>query len=169
MGICGSRAAPGLIIRGGHNIDPAEIEEALAGHEAVAFAGAIGQPDAHAGEVPCAYVELVEGATVKQAELLEYAKGKIHERAAHPKYLEILDELPKTAVGKIFKPDLRKRAITRVYNGVLEKAGVAAEVTLVSEDKKRGLVAHLVKTGDTDDAAVTKALGAFTSPWDWAE
>ena len=38
--------------RGGHNIDPAEIEEALAGHEAVAFAGAIGQPDAHAGEVP---------------------------------------------------------------------------------------------------------------------
>ncbi len=135
----------------------------------MAFAGAIGQPDAHAGEVPCAYVELVDGATVTQEDLLAYAKSKIHERAAHPKFLEILDELPKTAVGKIFKPDLRKRAITRVYNEVLQKAGVAAKVSLVSEDKKRGLVAHLTKTGDVDEAAVTKALGAFTSPWDWAE
>ncbi|MGJ8625010.1 MAG: acyl-CoA synthetase, partial [Yoonia sp.] len=48
--------AKDLIIRGGHNIDPAEIEDALAGHPQVAFAGAIGQPDAHAGEVPAAYV-----------------------------------------------------------------------------------------------------------------
>jgi fatty-acyl-CoA synthase len=54
--------AKDLIIRGGHNIDPAIIEEALMGHEAVAFVGAIGQPDAHAGELPCAYVELVKGA-----------------------------------------------------------------------------------------------------------
>ena len=161
--------AKDLIIRGGHNIDPAEIEEALAGHEAVAFAGAIGQPDAHAGEVPCAYVELVDGATITVDELMSFAKDKIHERAAHPKHLEIMDELPKTAVGKIFKPDLRKSAITRIYNEVLAKAGVAAEVSLVSEDKKRGLVAHLVKTGDVDDGAVSNALGAFTSPWDWAE
>ncbi|MBU0863073.1 MAG: acyl-CoA synthetase, partial [Alphaproteobacteria bacterium] len=98
--------AKDLIIRGGHNIDPAEIEEALAGHDAIAFAGAIGQPDAHAGELPCVYVELVSGAKITEAELLEYAKAHIHERAAHPKHLEILDELPKTAVGKIFKPDL---------------------------------------------------------------
>ncbi len=54
--------AKDLIIRGGHNIDPAEIEEALARHEAVAMVGAIGQPDAFAGELPCAYVELVKGA-----------------------------------------------------------------------------------------------------------
>ncbi|HEY6918172.1 MAG TPA: acyl-CoA synthetase, partial [Tabrizicola sp.] len=52
--------AKDLIIRGGHNIDPAIIEEALMGHEAVGFVGAIGQPDAHAGELPCAYVELVK-------------------------------------------------------------------------------------------------------------
>ena len=58
--IFGSPARQGLIIRGGHNIDPAEIEEALAGHEAVAFVGAIGQPDAIAGGLPCAYVELIE-------------------------------------------------------------------------------------------------------------
>lgn len=159
--------AKDLIIRGGHNIDPAEIEEALAGHEAVAFAGAIGQPDAHAGEVPCAYVELVAGATVTTEELMTFAKGKIRERAAHPKHLEILDELPKTAVGKIFKPDLRKRAITRVYDATLAAAGLSVTVTTVTEDKKRGLVAHLAKSGEVDDADVTKALGTFTQPWDW--
>lgn len=161
--------AKDLIIRGGHNIDPAEIEEALAGHPAVAFAGAIGQPDAHAGELPCAYVELVDGAEVTEAELMAYAKEHIHERAAHPKHLEILDELPKTAVGKIFKPDLRKSAITRIFNAALTNAGVAAEVGSVSEDKKRGLVTHLVKTGDVDDATVTSALGSYPNPWDWAE
>ena len=48
--------AKDLIIRGGHNIDPAVIEEALAGHPAVAVAGAIGQPDAHSGEIPAVYV-----------------------------------------------------------------------------------------------------------------
>jgi len=63
--------AKDLIIRGGHNIDPAEIEEALAGHSQVAFAGAIGQPDAHAGEVPAAFVELTDGATVTVDELME--------------------------------------------------------------------------------------------------
>ena len=157
------------IIRGGHNIDPAEIEEALAGHEAVALAGAIGQPDAHAGEIPCVYVELVDGATATEAELMAYAKANIHECAAHPKHLEIMDELPKTAVGKIFKPDLRKRAITRIFNAALANAGVAAEVGSVAEDKKRGLVAHLVKTGTVDAAGVTKALGAFANPWDLAE
>ena len=161
--------AKDLIIRGGHNIDPAEIEEALAGHEAVALAGAIGQPDAHAGEIPCVYVELVDGATATEAELMAYAKANIHERAAHPKHLEIMDELPKTAVGKIFKPDLRKRAISRIFNAALANAGVAAEVGSVAEDKKRGLVAHLVKTGTVDAAGVTKALGAFANPWDLAE
>ena len=161
--------AKDLIIRGGHNIDPAEIEEALAGHKDVAFAGAIGQPDAHAGEVPCVYVELVKGATVTDAELMEYAKAHVRERAAHPKHLEIMTELPKTAVGKIFKPDLRRMAIKRVYNAALANADVAAEVADVAEDKKRGLVARVVKTGTVSDDDVLKALGAFTRPWEWAK
>ncbi|MCF6443982.1 acyl-CoA synthetase [Nereida sp. MMG025] len=161
--------AKDLIIRGGHNIDPAEIEEALAGHEAVAMVGAIGQPDAHAGELPCAFVELVQGADVSVDELMAYAEKHVHERAAHPKHIEILDELPKTAVGKVFKPDLRKSAITRVYNAALDKAGVAAQVTSVVESKRRGLVAHVTKTGEVDDAAVTAVLGSFTRPWEWAQ
>ena len=160
--------AKDLIIRGGHNIDPAEIEEALAGHAQVAFAGAIGQPDAHAGEVPAAFVELTDGATVTVEELMEFAKKHIHERAAYPKHLEIMDELPKTAVGKIFKPDLRKSSITRIYNGALDKAGVPAQVTSVMEDKKLGLVAHVTKTGEVTDEQVTAVIGAFTRPWVWA-
>ncbi|QBY01492.1 acyl-CoA synthetase [Rhodophyticola sp. CCM32] len=160
--------AKDLIIRGGHNIDPAEIEEALAGHPAVAFAGAIGQPDAFAGELPCAYVELVDGADITTAALMDHCKTHIHERAAIPKYLEILDELPKTAVGKVLKPDLRKRAITRVYNGALTEAGIAAQVSEVQEDKKRGLVAHLERTGQVDEAELAQVLGEFTRPWDWA-
>lgn len=161
--------AKDLIIRGGHNIDPAEIEEALSGHPEVAFAGAIGQPDAHAGEVPAAFVELVDGSSATVADLMDYAKKHIHERAAYPKHLEIMDELPKTAVGKIFKPDLRKSAITRIYNETLDKAGVAALVTAVVEDKKLGLVAHVTKSGDVNDEQMNAALGSFTRPWQWAD
>ncbi|OSP56306.1 acyl-CoA synthetase [Pseudoruegeria sp. SK021] len=159
-----------LIIRGGHNIDPAEIESALAGHPAVAVVGAIGQPDARAGELPCVYVELVEGATATADELRAYCAARIHERAAIPKYIEILEALPKTAVGKVFKPDLRKRAILRVYSAALKDAGLACEVVEVIEDRKFGLTAMLKATGGmVDDAAVEACLGAFTRPWRWCD
>ena len=160
--------AKDLIIRGGHNIDPAIIEEALMGHEAVAFVGAIGQPDAHAGELPCAYVELVKGASASVDDLMAYATQHIHERAAVPKYLEVLPELPKTAVGKVFKPDLRRLAITRTYDAALTEAGLPARVTGVIEDKKRGLVAQLSKSAPVEDAAVQSVLGQFSNPWEWA-
>jgi fatty-acyl-CoA synthase len=161
--------AKDLIIRGGHNIDPAEIEEVLAGHPAVAFAGAIGQPDSFSGELPCAYVELVDGAEVTEDELLAYAKANIHERAAVPKYVCIVDELPKTAVGKVFKPALRKDAIKRVYNAALEAAGVPAEVAEVVESKKLGLVARLKATGEVDYEKVNHVLGEFTRPFEWMD
>ena len=158
--------AKDLIIRGGHNIDPAEIEDALLTHQDVAFAGAIGQPDAHSGELPCAYVELVAGATATADDLMAHAKKHIHERAAIPKHVEVLVELPKTAVGKIFKPDLRKSAITRVYNAALEEAGVSARVTSVADDKKRGLVAQLTANSATEEE-VSQVLGSFVRPWEW--
>ncbi len=156
-----------LIIRGGHNIDPAEIEEALLHHEAVAFAGAIGQPDAHAGEVPCAFVELVEGAEVSEGELLAFCKSHVHERAAQPKHMTILPELPKTAVGKIFKPDLRKHAVMRIYNRALETAGVSARVVTVVDDKKRGLVAQVAAHGAAEEE-VAAVLGQFVRPWEFS-
>ncbi|WP_022706950.1 acyl-CoA synthetase [Paracoccus zeaxanthinifaciens] len=157
--------AKDLIIRGGHNIDPAEIEEGLLSHPSVAFVGAIGQPDSFAGELPCAYVELTTDGHVTVEELLEHAKSHIHERAAIPKHIEILSELPKTAVGKIFKPDLRRMAITRVYDAALQ--GTGAHVVEVVEDKKRGLVARIARDG-ADEGDVTSRLGQFTCQWDWA-
>ncbi len=156
-----------LIIRGGHNIDPAEIEEALLGHEAVAFAGAIGQPDVKAGELPCAFVELVEGASTTPEELIEFCQKHVAERAAHPKHIKIMDELPKTAVGKIFKPDLRKDAIIRIYDEALEKAGNPARVANVIDDKKRGLVAQIAMNGAVD-GDVDGVIGGFTRPWEKA-
>ena len=160
--------AKDLIIRGGHNIDPAEIEDALLLHPDVAFAGAIGQPDAHAGEIPCAYVELIQGGKVTGAELVEHCKIHVHERAAMPKHIEVLTELPKTAVGKVFKPDLRRKAITRVFNAALEEAKLNASVVSVLDDKKRGLVAQVTKTGVVHEEEVGHVLGAFTTQWDWA-
>jgi fatty-acyl-CoA synthase/long-chain acyl-CoA synthetase len=159
--------AKDLIIRGGHNIDPADIEEALMAHPAVAGAGAIGQPDAHAGELPCAYVELVAGAEATPEQLLEHCRQRVRERAAVPKYIEVLDELPKTAVGKVFKPGLRKRAIARVYDAALRDVGSDARVVEVVDDKKRGLVALVA--GGRNDAHVAATLGEFTRPWDWAD
>ncbi len=161
--------AKDLIIRGGHNIDPAVIEEGLMKHDAVAFVGAIGQPDAHSGELPCAYVELVKGKEVSVEALMDYAQTHVHERAAVPKHIEILDELPKTAVGKVFKPDLRRKAITRVYDAALAEAGIGAHVVEVVEDKKRGLVARVARTAPVDEAKAAALLGAFTGAWEWTD
>ncbi len=159
--------AKDLIIRGGHNIDPAEIEEALMEHPAVAMAGAIGQPDSYAGEIPCAYVELVDGGQATADDLMDHCKSAVSERAAWPKHIEVLDELPKTAVGKVFKPDLRKRAITRIYNAEIDKAGLNARVVEVIDSKKRGLVAQIERTGECDEAKLTEVMGNYTRPWDW--
>ena len=93
-----------LIIRGGHNIDPATIEEPLHRHPDVALAAAVGRPDAHAGEVPVAYVQLRDGGAVTESELLAFAASVIGERAAVPKAIRIVPQIPVTAVGKISSP-----------------------------------------------------------------
>jgi len=74
--------AKDLIIRGGHNIDPGLIEEALNRHDAVELAAAIGQPDLYAGEVPVAYVKLREGAEVTEQALEAFAREHVAERPA---------------------------------------------------------------------------------------
>ena len=78
-GTSGSRVAA-RSSSGGHNIDPRMIEDALLKHPAVAMAAAIGSPDAYAGEVPVAYVQLKPGATVTSLELVEFAAAHIPER-----------------------------------------------------------------------------------------
>ena len=73
-----------LIIRGGHNIDPKVIEDALQTHPAVAMTAAIGSPDAYAGELPVAYVQPKPGFSVTEAELLEHAARTIAGKGGDP-------------------------------------------------------------------------------------
>ncbi len=96
-----------LIIRGGHNIDPGLIEEALNQHPDVVMAAAVGKPCPRVGELPIAYVTLKPGSDTTEEELLSVCQRAISERAAVPKEIHIVDEIPLTAVGKIFKPSLR--------------------------------------------------------------
>ena len=99
---------------------------------------------------------------------MAYAEEHVSERAAVPKHIEILDELPKTAVGKVFKPDLRRMAITRTYDAALEDAGLEARVKQVIEDKKRGLVAQLSPSGSASEDQINDVLGSFIRPWEWS-
>jgi fatty-acyl-CoA synthase len=131
-----------LIIRGGHNIDPQMIEEALHKHPAVALAAAVGKPDEKAGELPVVYVQLKPGSQASEAELLEHAAAHIPERAAIPKNAWIIDAIPLTAVGKTFKPALRFDAIARVYQAAVSELEPAARVEVLSDDKA-GQLAHI--------------------------
>ena len=134
-----------LIIRGGHNIDPAAIEDPLYRLPGVQVAAAVGRPDPHAGEVPVAYVQLQEDADLSEAQIFEYLKDEIGERAAVPKEVYIVDEIPLTPVGKIFKPSLRWQSIQRVYQSELQALGDLAERIEVSvnEDKIHGSIAEI--------------------------
>ncbi|HCX15774.1 MAG TPA: acyl-CoA synthetase, partial [Afipia sp.] len=103
-----------LIIRSGHNIDPVLIEDALQSHPAVALAAAVGQPDKYAGELPVCYVALKPGAQATPDELKAFAEPLIAERPAWPKQVIVIDAIPMTSVGKIFKPQLRTDAVQRL-------------------------------------------------------
>ena len=131
-----------LIIRGGHNIDPQMIEEALHKHPAVAMAAAVGKPDEKAGELPVVYVQLKPGAQASEVELLEHAAAHIPERAAVPKDAWIIEAIPLTAVGKTFKPALRFDAIARVYQAAVAELHPAVRVEVLSDDKA-GQLAHI--------------------------
>jgi fatty-acyl-CoA synthase len=107
-----------LIIRGGHNIDPLAIETALIAHPAVMYAAAIGEPDRDKGEVPVAYVQLRPGMSVSESELRAHCQREITERAALPRAVRIIEAMPLTAVGKIFKPALRLDAVRHCVRAV---------------------------------------------------
>jgi fatty-acyl-CoA synthase len=129
-----------LIIRGGHNIDPAAIEEPLYKMEGVKAVAAVGRPDAHAGEVPVAYVVAKEGVSLTREQVMDWANQNVGEKAAVPKEIYLVDQIPLTAVGKIFKPALRWDATKRIYEQELKKlGGLAAKVEVsVGEDKVHG-------------------------------
>ncbi len=118
--------AKDVIIRSSHNIDPAVIEDALLRHPAVLLAAAVGAPDEYAGEIPVAYVSLRPGCAADAAELSAFAQQHIPERPACPKAIHILPALPVTAIGKLFKPELRVMATQAVMEEQLQKTGLHA-------------------------------------------
>lgn len=144
-----------LIIRSGHNIDPAMIENALSSHPAVAVAAAVGVPDAYAGELPMCFVELRPGATVTVDDLQTHARAIIDERPAWPKRIQIVDAIPLTSVGKIYKPNLRCEAARHKVVGVLcDELGLARAQVSVAEGGARGMRVSVVL--DTADEALVE-------------
>ena len=99
-----------VIISSGYRIGPEEIEDSLAGHEAVADAGVIGVPDDIRGEVPKAYVQLADGYEASESlteELQQHVKDRLA-KYEYPRQIEFIDELPKTATGKIRRATLEE-------------------------------------------------------------
>jgi fatty-acyl-CoA synthase len=110
-----------IIIRGGHNIDPGLIEDALLQSPEVLLAAAVGKPDAHAGELPVAYVQLVAGSRITEADLLARVATRIPERAAIPKAIFVVDTIPLTDAGKPAKVALRNDAAERTFRTALSQ------------------------------------------------
>ncbi len=91
-----------LIIRGGYNVYPREVEEVLYTHPAVAEAAVVGVPNDRLGEEVAAYIELKAGAIVSEDELIAFVKERVA-AYKYPRTIEFRDELPKNATGKILK------------------------------------------------------------------
>lgn len=153
-----------LIVRSGHNIDPAAIEDVANQFANVEISAAVGMPDQYAGEVPVLFVVPAPGAHIDLDALAAYLEANVHEPPARPRAILIIDALPVTAVGKIFKPTLRDMAIREKVR--LELAKIAgetatAQVTVSLDAQKRTLVDVEL---DDDDQSVIEALGQALQP-----
>ena len=164
-----------LIIRGGHNIDPAIIEEPAYQHPAVQLAAAIGKPDKYAGELPLLYVQLKPGAQTSEAELADFLRERIAERAALPKSIIIVSEIPLSGPGKISKLRLRREAISNAFQEELDRLALAqVEIRAdITDDQQLGEVVVLrssgVKPKAQDLRKVAATLEGYAIPYRWAD
>ncbi len=110
-----------MIIRGGENVYPLEIEEFLYTHPKVLDVQVVGIPDPKYGEEVLAWIRLKEGEEATEEEMKEYCKGKIA-RFKIPRYIQFCEEFPMTASGKIQKFKLRQQALELLTVGQEEKA-----------------------------------------------
>ena len=151
--------AKDVIIRGGHNIDPALVEDALYQHPGVELAASVGRPDQRVGEIPVAYVQMRQGAAFDEDDLKHFVRERVPERAANPAEIIRLEPLPLTAVGKIHKPTLRLEAAQRTLARELTDAVADDEVDVqvsVAPDKTHGTLATIV-TAAADPARADQA------------
>ena len=153
--------AKDLIIRGGHNIDPATIEDGLLEHPEVTAAAAVGRPDPHSGEVPVAFVTVTAGSELTADELEGWAAEHVPERAAAPKHVEIVAEIPLTSVGKPYKPELRRRAAERAARDALAETSVGDQVRAVLIDG--AVEIHIPHSAH--DQEVAEVLSQYALTW----
>jgi long-chain acyl-CoA synthetase len=97
-----------MVVTGGENVYPVEVEEALAHHPAVADVAVIGVPDERWGEAVKALVIPAPGATIAAEDLIAFARGRLAGYKL-PRSVEFVDELPRTLSGKVLKRELRER------------------------------------------------------------
>ena len=155
--------AKDVIIRGGHNIDPATIEDALLQHPDVSIAAAVGQPDAYAGEIPVAFVVLKPGSTADAETLRAFSAARVAEPAAAPKHVFIMPELPLTPIGKVYKPALRTVAAQRAMCDLLARAGIGPEVYTIAVSEAVPTI-ELLYAGD--ESRVRDALAGVPARFD---
>ena len=157
--------AKDLIIRGGHNIDPRVIEEALLRHPGIRGAVAVGRPDRHSGEVPVAYVVPAGPGRFDEADLLAWAADAIDEPAARPKHIYPIDAIPLTEVGKQFKPALAADAAVRAITEALAVAGLPdARATAAHEHGRLVVTVTGADPGRVRDAVAGFALTVRSGP-----
>ncbi|MGP3690454.1 acyl-CoA synthetase [Streptomyces sp. IBSNAI002] len=164
--------AKDLIIRGGHNLDPAVIEDALLRHPHVTGASAVGRPDPHAGEVPVVYVTLAPGApeaTTRPDLLIAHARNLLHESAAVPRDVIVLDSLPVTAVGKPTKVPLRMRVLEQTALDELTALDLPSRGVGCDVDGARLLVTVPRPRAVADAERITEALGKYTFDWTFTQ
>lgn len=97
-----------LILRGGYNVFPRDIEDALLAHPVVSAAAVVGRPDPRLGEEVVAYVAVRPGATVTAAELVEFSRGRLAKHK-YPREIRIVPQIPLTPVGKVDRKRLRRQ------------------------------------------------------------
>jgi fatty-acyl-CoA synthase len=117
-----------MIVSGGENVFPAEVEQLLAGHEQIGEAAAIGVQDERFGQRLVAFVALREGASLSEDEIKDYVKRNLARYKA-PRAVIFVDELPRNATGKVLKRELAERAG--------EAAGEAAQRGAAAREQAR--------------------------------
>ena len=151
--------AKDVIIRSSHNIDPGLVEDAFMAHAAVLQCAVVAEPDAYAGEVPVAFVVLRPGAALDADSLLREVAPHVYERLACPRRVVLVDALPLTAIGKVFKPTLRLRAI-EIRLGEIARELAPARAVRVEASDEGGRQRALITLGGVDDEALLEKLRA---------
>ncbi|MFT8245595.1 AMP-binding protein [Roseomonas sp. BN140053] len=162
--------AKDVIIRSGHNIDPAAIEEAILRHPAVELCAAVAQPDPYAGELPVVFAKLRPGAECSAEALLAVAAEHVPERPAVPKRVWLVDRFDMTATGKIQKPELRRLAAEHTLRDALQPLlpeGVTLRVEGLARDGGSTAIRATLSGGDAALVETVRArLAAFRLPFE---